>query len=542
MTMMASYNNFQSNRKKHSKGQNHLIKTKKTSKVSENLSRDEHMRHQMKKWTTYYRLNLHRFVEHYFQMDLYLFQKILLYFMNLNTYFMLVAARGLSKSYMIAVFTCARATLYPGSRIILASGIKKQARLIITEKIEKELMQYPNLAREIKQIKTSANDATVIFHNGSTIEAVTSSENARGYRGNLLILEEFRQIDEGILNTVLKPFLNVYRQPPFLKKKKYKHLTQENIEVYISSAYFTSHWMYDAMKAAQELMFKGKDTVLFALDYLTSIHHGLLSRSRVEKDRESKNFDEISFMMEYENLMYGQNENAIFAFEHIDKNRILKNVIYPIPNDSYQLLKNKKKEKLKDGEIRILGVDVAQLVENKNDNTVITCMRLIPNGDSYLRKVVYIESLNGSHTDDQAIRIKQLFEDMQCSYVALDTHGNGLSIYDALARIMYDDIRDIEYDAWCAFNDYDMKSRAKSPNPMPVIFSIKAGNRLNHEITTLLRSNFQSGNIELPVSELEAREDLAEKKYYKDATPDEKVDYEMTDIVPSDLLIYLLLT
>ena len=524
---MASYNNFQSNRKKHSKGQNQLVKSKKVSKIADNMSRDEQMRHQMKKWTTYYRLNLHRFVEHYFQIELFLFQKILMYFMGINTYFMLIAARGLSKSFMIAIYACAISVLKPGSKIVIASGIKKQAKLIITEKIEKELMQYPNLAREIKQIKSSANDATVIFHNGSTIEAVTSSENARGYRATILIGEEFRMIDEGILNTVLKPFLNVYRQPPFLKKEKYKHLTEENVEVYISSAYFASHWMYEAMQSAKDLMLKGRDTAVFALDYLTSIHHGLLSKTRIEKDKESKNFDEISFMMEYENLFYGQNENAIFAFEHIDKNRVLKNVIYPIPNDSYQLLKNKKKEKLKDGEIRILGVDVALMGGNKNDNTVITCMRLIPNGDSYLRKVVYIESLNGSHTDDQAIRIKQLFEDMQCSYVALDTHGNGLSIYDALARIMYDDIRDIEYDAWCAFNDDDMKSRAKSPNPMPVIFSIKAGNRLNHEITTLLRSNFQSGNIELPVSELEAREDLAEKKYYKDATPDEKVDYEM---------------
>lgn len=199
---------------------------------------------------------------------------------------------------MIAIFACARAVLYPNSKIIIASGIKKQAKLIITEKIEKELMQHHNLAREIKQVKSSANDATVIFHNGSTIEAVTSSENSRGYRGNILILEEFRMIDENILNTVLKPFLNVYRQPPFLKKEKYKHLTEENIELYISSAYFSSHWMQKAMEGAREAMLRGRDTVLFSMDYLTSIHHGLLSRKRVENDRTNPNFDEISFVNE----------------------------------------------------------------------------------------------------------------------------------------------------------------------------------------------------------------------------------------------------
>ncbi|MBD1379203.1 terminase large subunit domain-containing protein [Metabacillus arenae] len=292
---MAGYSNYQVDRNKNSKGQNYLVKTKQVSKVKDNMSKDERMRLQIKKWTTFYRLNMHRFIEHYLGIELFFFQKILLFFMNLNTFVMIVAARGLSKSFMIAIFACARCILYPGTKVIIASGVKKQAKLIITEKIEKELMQYPNLAREIKQIKSSSNDATVIFHNGSTIEAVTSSENSRGYRGNILIAEEFRMIDETILNTVLKPFLNVYRQPPFLKKEKYKHLTEENIELYISSAWYTSHWMWKSMQNARDMMLKGKDVAIFSLDYLTSIHHGLLSKKRIQKERESSDFDEISF-------------------------------------------------------------------------------------------------------------------------------------------------------------------------------------------------------------------------------------------------------
>lgn len=143
-------------------------------------TKDERMRTQMKKWTSFYRLNMHRFIEHYFGIELFFFQKILLYFMNLNSFVMIIAARGLSKSWMIAVFACARCVLYPGTKVIIASGIKKQAKLIITEKIEKELMKHPNLAREIDKISTNASEASVRFHNGSTIEAVTSSEDSRG--------------------------------------------------------------------------------------------------------------------------------------------------------------------------------------------------------------------------------------------------------------------------------------------------------------------------------------------------------------------------
>jgi hypothetical protein len=533
---MAGYNNFEVDRNKNSKGQNQLDKVKSVNKAKDNMSKNDKMRTQMRKWTTFYRLNMHRFVDHYFGIELFFFQKILLYFMNLNTFFMLIAARGLSKSYMIAIFACARCVLYPNSKVIIASGIKKQGKLIITEKIEKELMQFPNLAREIKQVKTSSNDASVIFHNGSTIEAVTSSENSRGYRGNILILEEFRMIDETILNTVLKPFLNVYRQPPYLKKEKYRHLTEENVEIYISSAYYTSHWMWNAMQSARDMMLKGKDTALFSLDYLTSIHHGLLSKERIKKDRESSNFDDISFLMEYENLMYGQNSNAFFKLDDITKNRKLKNPFYPIKNLDYLSQKNKRKEKLKDGEIRVIGVDVALMGGNANDATVLTCVRLIPNGDKYLRKVAYIETIEGKHTDDQAIRIKQVFEDFQASYVALDTHGNGLSIYDALVKVMYDENRDVEYEAWCAFNDDVMKARAKTQNPLPVIFSIKAGNKLNHEIATSLRVNLQSSNIELLISEMEAKDSLSDKKHYQNASIEDRVSMELA-YVQTTLLV-----
>ncbi|MEM5009256.1 terminase family protein [Niallia taxi] len=524
---MAGIQNYEVNRNKNSKGTNQLEKVKSVSKVKENQSKNVKMRNQMKKWTTFYRLNLHRFVEHYFGIELFFFQKILLYFMNLNTFFMLIAARGLSKSFMIAIFACARCVLYPNTKVIIASGIKKQAKLIITEKIEKELMQYPNFAREIKQVKSSSNDASVIFHNGSTIEAVTSSENSRGYRGNILILEEFRMIDEGILNTVLKPFLNVYRQPPYLKKEKYKHLTEENIEVYISSAWYTSHWMWKSMQSARDLMLKGRDTAVFSLDYLTSLHHGLLSKKRIQKEKESSDFDEISFLMEYENLMYGQNANAFFKLDDITKNRRLKNPFYPIKNIDYSLHKNKRKEKLKDGEIRVIGVDVALMGGNANDATVLTCVRLIPNGDKYLRKVAYIETIEGRHTDDQAVRIKQIFEDFQASYVALDCHGNGMAIYDALVKVMYDEQRDVEYEAWCSYNDEEMKSRAKTQNPLPVVFSIKAGSRLNHEIATSLRVNLQSSNIDLMISEIEAKDLLSDKKHYQQAAVEDKVQMEL---------------
>lgn len=60
---------------------------------------------------------------------------------------------------------------------------------MVTEKIEKFAQAYPRLGASIKAIKKNANEITVIFNNTSTITCVAPTENARGYRANILIID-----------------------------------------------------------------------------------------------------------------------------------------------------------------------------------------------------------------------------------------------------------------------------------------------------------------------------------------------------------------
>ena len=58
----------------------------------------------------------------------------------------------LGKSFIIAVYCCCRAILYPNSKIIVGAGSRGQAKLLISQKIEKELMAMcPVLRKEIKE-------------------------------------------------------------------------------------------------------------------------------------------------------------------------------------------------------------------------------------------------------------------------------------------------------------------------------------------------------------------------------------------------------
>ena len=172
---MASFENFETDRKKHSTGVNIFKRGKNFKKQS---TKSERLMEGIGTWGSFYRANPHRFVKEYLGVTLKLFQIILLYAMNFNHYFMYLASRGQGKSFLSAIYCLVRAILYPETTIIVASGTKGQAREIV-EKIDGLRKNSPNLQREISDIKTGSNDPKVEFHNGSWIKVVASNDNAR---------------------------------------------------------------------------------------------------------------------------------------------------------------------------------------------------------------------------------------------------------------------------------------------------------------------------------------------------------------------------
>ena len=91
-------------------------------------------------WADFYKHNIHRFAEHYLGLKLYPYQRLMLYELGNADESVCIAARAAAKSYVIAIFACCEAILRPKSQIVIASGTLKQAKLIVSEKIEKELM------------------------------------------------------------------------------------------------------------------------------------------------------------------------------------------------------------------------------------------------------------------------------------------------------------------------------------------------------------------------------------------------------------------
>lgn len=132
-------------------------------------------------WNTYLRRNLHRVATDYLGIRLHIYQMIILYMMGICNFIVIVASRAAAKSFIIALFACCRCIVYPHTQIVIASATRGQSKLIISEKIQNELMSMsPMLRKEIVAVKNNQNETVVQFRSKSTITVVTASENSRG--------------------------------------------------------------------------------------------------------------------------------------------------------------------------------------------------------------------------------------------------------------------------------------------------------------------------------------------------------------------------
>ena len=252
-------------------------------------------------WAGYYRWNPHKFVEEYLHVRLKLFQKILLTMMNICMTLVYIASRGQGKTFLTAIFCCVRAILYPGSKIVIASGTRGQA-IQVLQKIMLELKpRSPELALEIDEKASQINgtNAQLVFRNSSYIRVVTSGESARGNRANILIIDEARLVPKDTIDTILKYFLAQERSPAYSalteKERDVERKKELNKTLMLSSAYFQDHWLFDKCVDVCKYMLAGGHSFICGLPYQVSMAEGLLSDEQVREQKAGSDFTEIKW-------------------------------------------------------------------------------------------------------------------------------------------------------------------------------------------------------------------------------------------------------
>ncbi|HBY68512.1 MAG TPA: hypothetical protein DEG69_12650, partial [Flavobacteriaceae bacterium] len=136
------------------------------------------------------------------------FQEITLRGMFNRNFSMCVWGRGCGKSFIAAVYCFLQCIFEPKTKILIAGPTFRTARFIFNnlEKIV-ESKEAQMLAHAFGA-KSKRNDQFEWKINEGTITAIPlSGEKIRGFRANILVLDEFLLLPEETIKTVLMPFL-----------------------------------------------------------------------------------------------------------------------------------------------------------------------------------------------------------------------------------------------------------------------------------------------------------------------------------------------
>lgn len=511
------------------------------------LSNQNNVLHVMA-WCSFWRRNLHLFVRDYLKLSLYPYQQIAIYKMGISNFICMIASRNDAKSFIIALYACCRCILYPGTLFVIGSATKGQSKLMVSAKIQDELMQWSKpLAAEIEKVSTSVNDTYVKFRNTSKIIVYTANDNARGNRSHASCREEFRQIDKKIEDSVISPFQTV-RNRPYMRKnignKLYGDIPilQENpVDIYISSSWIDDgNWMWGIVDQAFTGMLKNDGSVLLTFDESITLKHHLKTMKQMK--REKKKQDPVTWKTEFLNLKVKDSLSSYFTYKMLMNRQISKHVFYP---RNILDFKNNRKNKYaipkQDNEIRVISNDIAFVAGEKNDNSVYSCIRAIPenityetnNGSieirqGYRRQYPYIESNQIGDTTKQAIRIRQLYEDFESDFIVIDTRNGGLQVLYALEKVLYDEERGVEYSPLCCMNNEDYAKVCIDPGAKKCIYAINATQILNSDIAIAFRKNLVENKIDFLVNFNTAKEEILQnnKEYIEEIDVEKQVEFE----------------
>lgn len=150
--------------------------------------------------------------------ELYPFQHILINGIMRNDYSMLIASRGLSKTFSSALAALELSIFNQGWEIGVLANSFRQAKTIL-KKIE-DIVKKPEatLLKSCMGEIRKGNDEWILPIGDTTIHALPmgSGDRLRGFRFNALIIDEFLLFQENVFTDIIIPFLSI----PFEAKKR----------------------------------------------------------------------------------------------------------------------------------------------------------------------------------------------------------------------------------------------------------------------------------------------------------------------------------
>ena len=462
------------------------------------------------KFLSYYRYYIDKFATDILGVNLFPFQRLIMRAMARYPNVMLICCRGIGKSWLCGLFMVCMAILYPGMAIGIVSGNGNQARMVVKQKIEGELIKNENIKREISSIKTSMDDCIVSFKNGSSIRAITlglsqKGDSARGWRFQLVLVDEARLVKDTTLTEVIRPMIKTPRQNAIDLHDRYpENPIETGRMIYISSAWLKTCDLYQKFLNFYHSMING-DTHYFvaSLDYKVGVEAGLFSQEEIDIERDSPDMTLDKFAYEYEGVFVGSSNDSYYPYSLTNKCRIL---------DRCELAQPKKCQF-----DYIITHDVAVSTKSGSDNSCTHVIKLVPKANGTFDKlVVYTKTMNGASLKEQRDLLRELchikFPNTEKIVIDVRSAGQGLlSLLEEPWSYRNDKGEVEEYPP--LIQDNDDETMRVLPNAEPIIRGIQATAEFNSTYYPYMKSCFEDQSLKLLVDSNETDEFYKSGKY-----------------------------
>lgn len=473
------------------------------------------------KFIGYYRRNIDAFVIDILKFPLYPFQRYMLRAMAKGDFSAMAACRGLTKSFISAIFFVASAILYPGIKCGIASGKGQQARNVLIQKINGELVKNPNIRREITDVKTSPTNCVALLGNGSEIRAIVlgtkNGDSARSWRFNYLLVDEARLVSDDVINEVLIPMTKTRRIAALRHGK-----AESGKVIFISSAYLKTSDLYTRFRDYYEKMMQGNSRYFVcALSWEVGVDAGLFSKQDIEDAENDPKMTKEAFKYEYCAIFVGSSGKSFYPYELTNPLRTL----------------NKPEFKQPKGNLGkyIITHDVAISGGRFADNAITHVIKLEPISSSglYRKNVVYTKPHFATSLQGQADFIRELYHvkfPNTCA-ISVDARGNGQPLPEMLAQNFVYESENGDTTEFPPLVLVDDEEEQELEGAIPIVHAIVGTASRNNSMYTFAKVAAENKTLRL----LKQSIDVADEYNANKITADEYAQYLEADRLQVEL-------
>lgn len=447
------------------------------------------------------------------------YQRVFLRCVMRYQYVYAVFPRAYSKSFLSVMALMVRCILYPGVHLFVTSGGKEQGASILHDKVNEICDLIPSFKREIDwgrgKSQESKDKVRYVFKNGSVLDNLAARESTRGQRRHGGLMEECVGIDDQILREVIIPVMAIPRRAK--DGTTHEEEAVNKSQIYITTAGYKNTYPYDRLIGLLVRMITQPDRcMVLGGTWRTPVAVGLQQKTFITDQKNEGTYNEASFEREYESIWSGTVEDAFFNAEIFNRNRILNQPEYEASGRSSKL------------SYYILSVDVGR----KGCDTVVCVFKVTPqpHGEP-IKSLVNIYTMNDTHFEDQAIKLKKLYYKYKARRIVIDANGLGVGLVDFMVKPQINpETSEVipDFGVYGGTQDdavQEYKKYKTNSTELDVLYLMKANAPINTEAHSITQSVLNSGKIKFLIDERMAKQKLLTTKVGQNMTTEARSDY-----------------